>query len=371
MQVLALKPGNVGLRIECHDHDCKRAVWRDFWDFPPTLTLRELRAKVKCDTCGSLRGFPVNVWPVSVGNHDVDKSVSMAGHRERQRKRDLDLVLPYPFGRDPPNNSPPRRPSPELVDLAHVTLGTSIFDRYALTTSPAVIRSIFGVETWPGNQPALPAVVADAEAPILRVGATGARELVTARWGWKRGKRGWVLNARHLEGRTWCGVLGDVGRRCLIPASAFAAPHPTSKDEWGRRRTVWFRYRPQTTTSRGSWADVNRPPFALAGFYKQWSWRGEGLRRPDDIDAARADNELVVFVVVTTEPTSKVFPIQPKAMPVVLREGQWEDWLKGNAAEALGLQRRADDEVVDVAWVGAQEDLAAEMGKASQLEGPT
>lgn len=236
MQVLALKPDSVGLRIECHDRDCKRAVWRDFWDFPPTLTLRELRAKVKCDTCGSLRGHPVNVWPVSVGNHDMDKSVSMAAHREKQRKQDLDLVLPYPFGRDPPKNSPPRRPSPELVDLAHVTLGTSISDRYALTTSPAVIRSIFGVEAWPGNQPPLPAVVADAEAPIVRVGATGARELVTARWGWKRGKRGkrgWVLNARHLEGREWRGVLGEVGRRCLIPASAFAAPHPTDKDEWG------------------------------------------------------------------------------------------------------------------------------------------
>lgn len=56
MQMLALNPGNVGLRIECHNHECKRAVWRDFWDFPPTLTLRELRAKVRCETCGSLRG---------------------------------------------------------------------------------------------------------------------------------------------------------------------------------------------------------------------------------------------------------------------------------------------------------------------------
>lgn len=67
----------------------------------------------------------------------------------------------------------------------------------------------------------------------------------------------------------------------------------------------------------------------------------------------------MAYVVVTTEPTSKVHPIQPKAMPVVLRETMWEDWLRGNAAEVLGLQRRVDDDVVELAWIGADDDLAA------------
>jgi len=38
-------------------------------------------------------------------------------------------------------------------------LGTSIFDRYALAIASALIKSIFGVEAWSGNQPPLPAVV--------------------------------------------------------------------------------------------------------------------------------------------------------------------------------------------------------------------
>jgi putative SOS response-associated peptidase YedK len=359
MQVLALKADNAGLRCECHDPDCKRAVWREFWDFPPTMTLRELRSKVRCDTCGSLRGYPVNVWPVSVGSHDLDKSLSMAQHRDFTREQDLRLLIPYPYGQPKVLNALPRRPSPELVDLAHVTLGVSIFDRYALTTAPAVLRSMFCVERWPGNGPPVPAVVPDDEALIVRVAATGARELVTARWGWKRGRRGWVANARNLESREWRGILGDVGRRCLIPASAFAAPHPIEHDQWGRRRTVWFRYEPKQAQERGSWTEVNRPPFAFAGFYKRWDWKAEGLRREEDRDDAQAGRALIAYVIVTTEPTSTVHPIQPKAMPLVLREGQWEDWLKGNAVEALSLQRRLDDDVVSIAWTGADEDLAA------------
>jgi len=73
------------------------AVWRDFWDFPPKMRLSEPCAKLKCDTCGSVRGFPVDVWPIEVGVHHLNKSNSMARHREQVSDQDLASFIPANF----------------------------------------------------------------------------------------------------------------------------------------------------------------------------------------------------------------------------------------------------------------------------------
>ena len=44
-----------------------------------------------------------------------------------------------------------------------------------------------------------------------------------------------------------------------------------------------------------------------------------------------------VFAFLTTEPNAIVAPIHPKAMPVILHEEDWQQWLDARVAEALAL----------------------------------
>jgi hypothetical protein len=54
----------------------------------------------------------------------------------------------------------------------------------SVTKSQSAIRDLFGVRRdRAGNLPQRPAIFPDQIAPIIRIGADGERELVSARWG--------------------------------------------------------------------------------------------------------------------------------------------------------------------------------------------
>ena len=55
---------------------------------------------------------------------------------------------------------------------------------YSLTKGQSAIRDLFSVKhDRSGNLPLFPSIFPDQLAPIVRRGADGERELVTARWG--------------------------------------------------------------------------------------------------------------------------------------------------------------------------------------------
>ena len=214
------------------------------------------------------------------------------------------------------------------------------------------MRTLFRAHDRLGNQEPLPAVFPDGEAPIVRIDGNGERELVRARWGWDRTRRGWITNARNLD-RSW-NVIGNPRHRCLVPATAFAEYHPEATIPGTRGRPVkaaaWFRLAGGTQ---------ERPPFAFPGFWRQWDWKSGGLRRKSDAELARTNARLLAMVFLTCAANNVVRPVHPSAMPVVLHtQEDWETWLVGSADEAAELQRPLPDSHLEIAFIGGKEDSA-------------
>ena len=124
------------------------------------------------------------------------------------------------------------------------------------------------------NNPPMASVYPDGEAPVIRVGADGQREMANLRWGMPSSKRGLLeaaenratkLRAKGTEfdfaellkmepdkgttnvrnttsektGKTnahWAPWLGRANR-CLVPFTSFAEP---DQDHEGTRKNVWF-----------------------------------------------------------------------------------------------------------------------------------
>jgi putative SOS response-associated peptidase YedK len=115
-----------------------------------------------------------------------------------------------------------------------------------------------------------------------------------------------VTNARNLKSSFWRPSLGDPGRRCLVPFTHFAEPHPEGgKGDDGAPKQAWF-----------SISDQDVGMFA-------------GLWRP----AARGP----AFAFATCEPNAFVAAIHPKAMPAIVTPERWFDWLDGTADSAEAL----------------------------------
>ena len=65
-----------------------------------------------------------------------------------------------------------------------------------------------------------------------------------------------------------------------------------------------------------------------------------------------------LFAFLTTEPNALVGTYHPKAMPVILRQDDWENWLSAPADVAMKLQRTwPDDQLAIVARGPAKEDV--------------
>lgn len=159
------------------------------------------------------------------------------------------------------------------------------------------------------------------EAPVVRVGREGEREIAMLRWGlvpaWakdlKAGTR--MINARGESVAEKPAFRAAVQkRRCVVPATGFF--------EWqgepGRKQ-------PFAITLPGA------PLLALAGLWE--SWRGaEGA-------------PVETFTIVTTDANTQVARIHDR-MPVILPMESVETWLTGPTEAALMLLRPWSGETV-------------------------
>jgi putative SOS response-associated peptidase YedK len=149
------------------------------------------------------------------------------------------------------------------------------------------------------------------EAPVVRVGAGGARELAMLRWGlvpsWAKelavGTK--MINARAEGVEAKPAFRAAVReRRCLVPATGFY--------EW---KGLPGRKQPYAIT-------IDRPLFAFAGLWETWTSR-EG--RPVE-----------TFTIITTEANPAIASVHDR-MPVILPKDAEEAWLSGDAKDALAV----------------------------------
>jgi putative SOS response-associated peptidase YedK len=177
------------------------------------------------------------------------------------------------------------------------------------------------------NQPPLPGIFPDYEAPIVRY-QDGERIISNARWGLPsppfalqgRNSDPGITNVRNTTSKHWLRWL-DPENRCLVPFTSFAEPE-TLPD--GKKQNAWFAL------------NDNRP---IAFFAGVWVPKWKSVRK-----VKKGEETLDLFAFLTTEPNKEVGAIHPKAMPVILTmPEQWETWLNAERDQALALQRPLPD----------------------------
>ncbi len=211
---------------------------------------------------------------------------------------------------------------------------------YSLTKGQSAIRDLFSVKhDRTGNLPLFPGIFPDQLAPIVRRGADGERELVTARWGMPGPPQFGgqpVTNIRNVASPHWRGWLG-ARSRCIVPATSFCEYADTKP----RKTPTWFAL------------GEDRPLFAFAGLWTGW----RGVRGPK---SAPVSGEHQLYGLLTTEANAIVAPIHPQAMPVILTTPAEVDlWLEGETPAALTLQRPLPDDALAIVAQGEKEDGAA------------
>jgi putative SOS response-associated peptidase YedK len=232
---------------------------------------------------------------------------------------------------------------------------------YSMTRSQDAIRALAkAMRDRAGNQPPLPGIFPDYSAPIVRTGADGVRELVTARWGMpssqfalmeatkrraaKLEAKGQVVdfkqllrmepdtgttNIRNIASKHWQRWLG-IESRCLVPFTSFSE---FNKAEGG---DVWFAL------------SEDRPLAFFAGIWANWT----SVRK---VREGETTNDLFGFL--TTEPNAEVGAIHPKAMPVILTtEAEIERWMTAPANEVPAMQRPLPDGALRIVARGVKED---------------
>jgi len=153
------------------------------------------------------------------------------------------------------------------------------------------------------------------EAPVVREGASGEREVAMLRWGlvpfWSQdpsiGNR--MINARCetvAEKPSFRGAFRS--RRCVVPASGFFE----WKGEPGRKQ-------PYAITA------ADQPLFAFAGLWESW-------RDKSQPDAPAVET----FTILTTDANEPVAAIHDR-MPVILPADRVEAWLTAPPAQAQAL----------------------------------
>ena len=209
----------------------------------------------------------------------------------------------------------------------------------------AVIAFTKAMRDETGNQRSLTAVFPDTAAPIVRAGADGVRELVTARWGMpsppsalegKRVDRG-VTNVRNVTSPHWRRWTGTASR-CVVPFTSFSENHRAPD---GRAEPVWF-------------ALANDRPLAFfAGVWTSWTCTRK---------LAEGEVTCELYAFLTTSPNREVAAVHPKAMPVILTSPDDVDaWLTTPWPVACRLQRSLPDGALTIVSRGEKLDGPADL----------
>ena len=208
---------------------------------------------------------------------------------------------------------------------------------YSMNRSQAEIVALArAMRDRSGNMPPLPGIFPDYEAPIVRSGEGGERELVKARWGMpcppQLGGRP-ITNIRNLKSPHWRPWLG-VSSRCVVPFTSFCEYADTKP----RKTPTWFALA------------QDRPLAFFAGISGTW----HGSR---GTKANRVEGEHLLFGILTTRANAEIASVHPQAMPVILRmPEEVEMWLSAPLEEALRLQRPLADASLHVVAMGERED---------------
>lgn len=156
---------------------------------------------------------------------------------------------------------------------------------------------------------------------VVRRQPEGNRPLVASfmEWGFPttvKGAKGqpltkYVTNARNLASPFWRSSLATPAHRCLVPFTHSAEPHPEGgKGDDNLPKQAWF-------------CLPDQPVGIFAGFWRMTE-RGPA------------------YAFATCQPNEIVGAIHPKAMPAILKPGDWDQWLNGTAGEAAALVRPYD-----------------------------
>lgn len=231
---------------------------------------------------------------------------------------------------------------------------------YSHTSNPeAILRLVQDIKRiLVGNLPAQTGIFPNFQAPIVK-GAAGDRELAFGRWGMPspsfalKGKAydPGVTNIRNTESPHWRRWLG-VEYRCLVPFTSFSEFDHREGPGGKKAGDTWF--------ALGD----DRPLAFFAGIWSRWT----SVRRIKSDDGKFGNAEITddLYGFLTTEPNAEVWPVHPKAMPVILTNAEEiEAWLTLPWAEAKGLQRPLPDGLLSVVAVGAKEDPAQPAAQAS------
>jgi putative SOS response-associated peptidase YedK len=217
---------------------------------------------------------------------------------------------------------------------------------YSMTRNQDAIRRLFRVaHDRTGNLPPLPGIFPDYEAPIVRWGEDGGRELVKARWGMpspvfalkgKKVDKG-VTNIRNVKSPHWRRWLKPESR-CLVPFTSFSE---NDRLPDGRFEPVWFAL------------DESRPLACFAGIWTGWTCTRK---------LAEGEIDCELFGFLTTDANAEIAAVHPKAMPVILTtEGEMETWMTAPAEEALRLQRPLPDGALGIVARGEKQDAAPDL----------
>jgi putative SOS response-associated peptidase YedK len=158
--------------------------------------------------------------------------------------------------------------------------------------------------------------------PIIRPAGNG-RELVMAGWGLVP----YWLKREQLAQRPYSTINARADR--IVTA-------PTYREPFKKRRCIvpatgWYEWQKvNTKTKRPFHFQPKATPFAFGGVYDVWGADGQ--------------SKITSFAIVTADAAPSTAAYHDR-MPLVLEEGQFEDWMRGPPEEAMAMMKPYGGEI--------------------------